>query len=87
MTRNLLSLVTLSFFCACSALAAGTPRPADVYILSGQSNMQGAGLLAELSEDDRKPPAPNRRNFYPGENADHEKVTDDLIFVGHQCGL
>jgi hypothetical protein len=38
-----------------SAFSMAADRPAEVYILSGQSNMQGTGLLAELPEDDRKP--------------------------------
>lgn len=50
MRLSLLFLVV--WFCG---FAGGSERNADVYILSGQSNMQGVGLLAELAEDDRKP--------------------------------
>jgi hypothetical protein len=43
----ILTLLTTSL----SALA----QPADVYLLAGQSNMQGAGILADLTEIDRAP--------------------------------
>lgn len=52
MKRTLLSLA-LAVFTALPASAA--ERPVDVYILSGQSNMQGIGSLAELSDEDRTP--------------------------------
>jgi Carbohydrate esterase, sialic acid-specific acetylesterase len=44
---NLAVLITLP--------AQAAERPADVCILSGQSNIQGSGLMAELSEEDRTP--------------------------------
>ena len=52
MIRTLLFL-TLAVFSGLPASAA--ERPADVYVLSGQSNMQGIGSLAELAEEDRTP--------------------------------
>ena len=55
MTRPLGFLAAFVLWSAAGDSAAAAPRPADVYILSGQSNMQGTGLLAELPEDDRKP--------------------------------
>ena len=45
--------------CLASALLAGSALGAatqyDVYLLSGQSNMDGRGQAADLSETERKP--------------------------------
>ena len=55
--RNFIGLTALG----AAGFSSGEPvpagRPADVYLLAGQSNMQGTGVIAELPADAAKPAA------------------------------
>ena len=46
-----LRIILIILLGACGLITAGEAGEIDVYLLSGQSNMQGCGLVADLKED------------------------------------